>query len=346
MAKIMTTVTNVQVRLASRPSGMPTLQNFQITEVQEPLEPARGMRLKTIWLSIDPYMRARMSSRPSYTDPTGIGDVMPGGTVSQVIASTQSGFRAGDFVVGYTGWQSYADSDGSGLRKLDPTVAPISTALGVLGMPGMTAYTGLLNIGQPKAGETLVVAAAAGAVGSAVGQIAKIKGCRIVGIAGGREKVAYLIDELGFDAAVDHRSDTFADQLAKVCSKGVDIYFENVGGEVWKTVRPLLNPFSRIPVCGVIANYNEDGSIKGDQSADDLMRLTLFKRLRIQGFIVSDFGSQEQDFLRDAGAWYQQGKLKHKEHVIEGIRNAPRALIGLLKGENFGKQLIKVADAT
>ena len=324
---------------------MPTSDNFQITQVQQPLEPRHGVRLKTIWLSIDPYMRARMSSRPSYTDPTGIGDVMPGGTVSQVVASSRSEFRIGDFVLGYTGWQSYADSDGSGLRKLDPAVAPVSTALGVLGMPGMTAYTGLLNIGQPKAGETLVVAAAAGAVGSAVGQIAKIRGCRVVGIAGGPEKVAYLMDELGFDAAIDHRSERFAAELEKACSRGVDIYFENVGGEVWKAVRPLLNPFARIPVCGVIANYNEDGSIKGDQSADDLMRLTLFKRLRIQGFIVSDYASQEQEFLGDATAWYRQGRLKHKEHVIEDIRNAPRALIGLLKGENFGKQLVKVADA-
>lgn len=340
----MTTVDNVQVRLASRPAGMPTLENFQITQTPEPLAPTRGVRLKTIWLSIDPYMRARMSALPSYTAPTQIGDVMPGGTVSQVVASTRSDFRVGDFVLGYTGWQAYAVSDGSGLRKLDHRLAPVSTALGVLGMPGMTAYTGLFNIGQPKAGETLVVAAAAGAVGSAVGQIAKIKGCHVVGIAGGREKAEYVVDELGFDSAIDHRSAAFADQLAKACPNGIDIYFENVGGEVWRAVRPLLNPFSRIPVCGVIANYNEDGSIQGDQSADDLMRVTLFKRLRIQGFIVSDFASQEQDFLRDAVAWYQQGKLKHREQVIEGIRNAPSALIGILKGQNFGKTLIKVSD--
>jgi NADPH-dependent curcumin reductase len=340
----MTMIANVQIRLASRPTGMPSLENFQIVEVQEPLESTRGVRLKTIWLSIDPYMRARMSSRPSYTAPTEVGDVMPGGTVSQVILSAHKGFQAGDYVVGYTGWQSYATSDGTGLRKLDPRVAPVSTALGVLGMPGMTAYTGLLNIGQPKAGETVVVAAAAGAVGSAVGQIAKIKGCRAVGIAGGPDKIAYLRNELGLDAAIDHQSAVFADQLAEACPNGVDIYFENVGGKVWKAVRPLLNQFARIPVCGVIANYNQDGNIEGDQSADDLMRLTLFKRLRIQGFIVSDFQSQERDFQRDAIAWSQQGLLKHKEHVIEGLGNAPRALIGLLKGENFGKQLIKVAD--
>lgn len=340
----MTTITNRHVRLASRPSGMPTPQDFQITETQEQREPRRGVRLKTIWLSIDPYMRVRMSSRPSYTAPTAVGDVMPGGTVCQVIASTRNDFQVGEFVLGYTGWQAYADSDGSGLRKLDPALAPVSTALGLLGMPGMTAYTGLLNIGQPKEGETLVVAAAAGAVGSAVGQMAKLKGCRVVGVAGGPEKVAYLKNDLGFDEAIDHRSETFTAELASACPKGIDIYFENVGGRVWSAVRPLLNAFSRIPICGVISSYNEDGRIKGEQSADDLMRLALSKRLRIQGFIVSDFASQEQDFLSDAGTWYRQGRLKYKEHVIDGLPNAPQALIGLLKGENFGKLLIKVAD--
>lgn len=340
----MTKLTNVQVRLASRPDGMPSPENFEIVKTDETNEPVQGLRLKTLWLSIDPYMRARMSSRPSYTGPAALGSVMPGGTVCQVIASRRSDYREGDLVLGYTGWQAYAHSDGQGLRKLDPAIAPVSTALGVLGMPGMTAYTGLLNIGQPKPGDTLVVAAAAGAVGSVVGQIAKLKGCRVVGIAGGEIKVNYVKTELGFDAAIDHQSPDFVDDLMRVCPDGIDIYFENVGGAVWQTVYPLLTPFARIPVCGVISNYNREGGISGLQSDEDLMRQVLFKRLRIQGYIVTDFASQEEEFLRDATAWFRQGKLKYREHVVEGLRRAPDALIGLLKGENFGKLLVKVAE--
>jgi NADPH-dependent curcumin reductase CurA len=339
----MTQLRNMQVRLASRPHGMPSRENFDITETEETAEPIHGLRLRTLWLSIDPYMRARMSSRPSYTEPTRLGDVMPGGTVSQVVASSRSDYREGDFVLGYTGWQAYAHSDGQNLRKLDPAIAPVSTALGILGMPGMTAYTGLLNIGQPKPGETLVVAAAAGAVGSVVGQIAKLKGCRVVGIAGGKLKAEYVKEQLGFDDAIDHSSEEFANDLTRACPNGIDIYFENVGGKVWNAVYPLLNPFARIPVCGVISNYNEDGGIGGKQSDEDLIRQVLFKRLRIQGYIVTDFSSQEQEFLRDASAWFTQGKLKYKEHVVEGLSKAPEALIGLLRGENFGKLLVKVA---
>jgi NADPH-dependent curcumin reductase CurA len=323
---------------------MPAPENFEVVEKEETPEPIHGLRLKTLWLSIDPYMRARMSSRPSYTEPAALGDVMPGGTVSQVIASSRSDYREGDLVLGYAGWQAYSHSSGQGLRKLDSAHAPVSTALGVLGMPGMTAYTGLLNIGQPKRGETLVVAAAAGAVGSVVGQIARLKGCRVVGIAGGEIKVEYVRKELGFDVAIDHRSRNFVDDLKRACPNGIDIYFENVGGAVWQAVYPLLNPFARIPVCGVIANYNQDGGISGRQSDEDLMRQVLFKRLRIQGYIVTDFAPQEEEFLRDASAWFAQGKLKHREHVVEGLHKAPEALIGLLKGENFGKLLVKVAE--
>jgi NADPH-dependent curcumin reductase CurA len=340
----MTKLTNLQVRLASRPYGMPSPDNFEVVDTDETAEPVQGLRLKTLWLSIDPYMRARMSSRPSYTDPAALGSVMPGGTVSQVIASRFSDYREGDLVLGYAGWQAYAHSDGQGLRKLDPAIAPVSTALGVLGMPGMTAYTGLLKIGQPKPGETLVVAAAAGAVGSVVGQIAKLKGCRVVGIAGGKIKVNYVKKELGFDAAIDHRSPEFMDDLRRVCPAGIDIYFENVGGAVWQAVYPLLNTFARVPVCGVIANYNQDGRVSGGQSDEDLMRQVLFKRLRIQSYIVTDFAPQEDEFLRNASDWFRQGKLKYREHVVEGLRRAPEALIGLLKGENFGKLLVKVAE--
>ncbi len=241
------------------------------------------------------------------------------------------------------GWQEYSISDGAGLHKLDPNAAPLSTAVGILGMPGLTAYTGLLNIGQPKEGETLVVAAAAGPVGATVGQIGKIKGCRVVGIAGGEKKTRYLVDELGFDAAVDHRSPNLQAELKAACPNGIDIYFENVGGAVWDAVLPLLNPFARIPVCGLIANYNLTSLPEGPDRTAVLMRNVLTKRLRIQGFIVSDFAKQTPEFQRDMSAWIREGKVKYKEDIVEGLENAPQAFIGLLRGANFGKLVIKVS---
>jgi NADPH-dependent curcumin reductase CurA len=284
-----------------------------------------------------------MSEGKSYAAPTRIGEVMDGGTVSQVLASRVDGFAVGDLVVGYTGWQEYAQSDGRGLRKIDPSVVPISTALGILGMPGMTAYTGLLNIGQPNPGETLVVAAASGAVGSVVGQIAKLKGCHVVGIAGGPDKARYLTEELGFDVGLDRRMPDFADRLGKACPKGVDIYFENVGGEVWDAVFPLLNNFARVPVCGLIAHYNDTALPPGPNQVPTLMDVILVKRLRLCGFIVDDFEDQTSDFLRDVGGWLKEGKLKYREDVVVGLEKAPAAFIGLLKGRNFGKLLVKVA---
>ncbi|MBL8894774.1 MAG: NADP-dependent oxidoreductase [Rhizobiales bacterium] len=335
---------NRQILLASRPKGEPTRENFKIVDTEMPQAPENGVLLKTLYLSLDPYMRGRMSEGASYAKPTEIGEVMTGGTVSEVMASTHNGFAKGDIVVGYTGWQAYAVSNGEELRKLDPKLAPISTALGVLGMPGMTAYTGLLNIGEPKPGETLVVAAASGAVGAVVGQIAKIKGCRVVGIAGGKDKVRYITEELGFDVGLDHRSDDFAAKLKAACPKGIDIYFENVGGKVWEAVFPLLNFFARVPVCGLIAQYNATALPPGPDQTPRLLSHILFKRLALRGFIVTDFAAQTGDFLRDVGAWLKAGKIKYREDIVDGLESAPDAFIGLLQGKNFGKLLIKVAE--
>jgi NADPH-dependent curcumin reductase CurA len=330
--------------LASRPVGEPKPDNFRLVE-RDIEQPGPGeVLLKTLWLSLDPYMRGRMSDAKSYAEPIEIGQVMSGGAVSKVIASNNKAFSVGDIVVGYTGWQEYARSNGSGLRKVDPALAPISTALGILGMPGMTAYTGLLNIGQPKPGETLVVAAASGAVGAVVGQIAKLKGCRVVGIAGGPDKVRYLTEELGFDVGLDHRAADFPAQLRAAVPNGIDIYFENVGGHVWDAVFPLLNKFARIPVCGLIAHYNDSGPRQGIDRLPILTRSILSNRLTLRGFIVLDFEDQTGDFLRDVGGWLKEGKLKYREDVVHGLEKAPEALIGLLKGRNFGKLLVKVAD--
>jgi NADPH-dependent curcumin reductase CurA len=344
MGTRMSVAKNRQIVLASRPVGEPTPANFRLTE-EDIAQPEPGqILLKTLWLSLDPYMRGRMSDAKSYAEPAELGQVMPGGAVSKVVASNNNGFQRGEIVVGYTGWQDYALSDGSGLRRVDPTLAPISTALGILGMPGQTAYTGLLNIGQPKAGETLVVAAASGAVGAIVGQIGKLKGLRVVGIAGGPDKVRYLTEELGFDVGLDHRAPGFADHLRAAVPNGIDIYFENVGGHVWDAVFPLLNKFARVPVCGLIAHYNETGLREGIDRVPGLMRSVLSNRLTIRGFIVLDFDDQIPDFLRDVGGWLKAGKLKYREDVVVGLEKAPEALIGLLKGRNFGKLLVKVAE--
>jgi NADPH-dependent curcumin reductase CurA len=297
--------------------------------------------LKTRWLSLDPYMRGRMSDAPSYAKPVGIDEVMEAGTVSEVAASNNERYAKGDIVLSRAGWQTHMVSDGSGLRKLDPKLAPISTALGVLGMPGMTAYSGLLEIGQPKAGETVVVSAASGAVGSAVGQIAKIKGARVVGIAGGKDKCEHVKKDLGFDECLDHRETDLAAKLKFACPKGIDVYFENVGGAVFEAVFPLLNPFARVPVCGLIAHYN-DTEAKPPKWAAAMMRSVLTKRLTIRGFIVSDFAARRGDFLRDMSTWVREGKVKYKEFVTEGLDSAPGAFMGLLKGANFGKQLVRV----
>jgi NADPH-dependent curcumin reductase len=333
---------NRRIVLAARPVGEPKESDFRLEEAEIP-RPAQGeLLLRTIHLSLDPYMRGRMSAAKSYAKPVEIGEVMTGGTVSEVVESNNPAFAKGDILEGRSGWQEYAVVDGRGYRKVDPKAAPLSTALGVLGMPGMTAYTGLLNIGQPKAGETVVVAAASGAVGSVVGQIAKLKGCRAVGIAGGKEKCDFVVKELGFDACVDHRRDDMAASLQEACPKGIDVYFENVGGAVFEAVLPLLNPFSRVPVCGLIAHYNATELPPGPNKLPLLMRAVLSNRILIRGFIVSDFAAQQGDFLRDVGGWIRDGRLKYREDFIDGLENAPRGLIGLLKGKNFGKLVVRV----
>ena len=337
-------MTKTSIVLASRPTGKPKAEDFRVETGQVP-EPAEGQVLLEVhYLSLDPYMRGRMSDAKSYAKPVEIGAVMEGSTVARVAKSRHPDFAEGDFVLSFCGWQTNALSDGTGLRKLDPNAAPLSTALGVLGMPGFTAYSGLLTIGQPKPGETVVVAAASGAVGSAVGQIAKIKGARAVGIAGGPEKCAFVRDELGFDAVVDHRAPDFAEQLAKACPDGVDVYFENVGGAVWDAVFPLFNTYARIPVCGLIAQYNATGDAEGPDRMPATMRQILTKSLLIRGFIQTEFVGQREAFLKDASDWIKSGKLKYKEDIVSGLENAPEAFIGLLDGKNFGKLVIKVSD--
>jgi NADPH-dependent curcumin reductase CurA len=259
------------------------------------------------------------------------------------VKSNAPPYKTGDIVVAGTGWQKFSLSDGKGVQKLDPALGPISTALGVLGMPGLTAYTGLLNIGKPQPGETLVVAAASGPVGSAVGQIAKIKGCRVIGIAGGERKCKFVTEELGFDACLDHRQPDLAERLKAACPDGVDIYFENVGGAVFDAVLPLLKPFARVPVCGLIAHYNATELPAGPNRIPQLMLAILVKRLTFRGFIVWDFASQYPEFLCDMSGWLREGRIKYKEDITDGLENAPRELIGLLKGENFGKKIIRVS---
>jgi len=330
-----------RIVLASRPVGEPKPSDFRIEEIPVPAPGPGQVLLRTIWLSLDPYMRGRISDAASYAQPVPIGGVIEAGTVCEVIASNNPAFAKGDIVLARAGWQTHALSDGKGLAKIDPKLAPISTAVGVLGMPGMTAYTGLLDIGRPQPGETVVVAAASGAVGSAVGQIARIKGARAVGIAGGKDKCEFVKNELGFDHCVDHRDPDLAARLKDACPKGIDVYFENVGGAVFDAVFPLLNPFARVPVCGLIAHYN-DTEAKPPKWAASLMRAILTKRLTFRGFIVSDFVARHADFLRDMSQWVREGKVKYREFVTEGLDTAPAAFMGLLKGANFGKQLVRV----
>ncbi|MFD1811540.1 NADP-dependent oxidoreductase [Rhodococcus gannanensis] len=335
---------NTRIALAARPDGEPTPSDFRVETVPIPV-PAEGeLLLEILYLSLDPYMRGRMSEAESYADPIALGDVMVGGTVGRVIESKDPSFANGDVVLSFSGWQTHAVADARHVRKLDPHAAPVQTSLGVLGMPGFTAYAGLLEIGRPERGETVVVAAATGPVGSAVGQIAKIRGARAVGIAGGPDKVAHL-RELGFDAAVDHRDPDFAAQLNAACPDGIDVYFENVGGKVWDTVLPLLNTYARVPVCGLIANYNLTSAPEGPDRAPALMSRILTKSLTVRGFIQSEFvKDQFVHFLADMSGWIADGRVRYREDVVDGLENAPDAFIGLLKGQNFGKLLIKVAQ--
>jgi NADPH-dependent curcumin reductase CurA len=335
---------NRRIVLAARPHGAPTPRDFRLEQTDIP-KPAEGeVLLHTLYLSLDPYMRGRMSDRPSYAPPLGLGEVMVGGTVNRVVASRHPNFREGDLVLGNAGWQDYALSNGQDLSSLRNIAHP-SHGLSVLGMPAFTAYHGLLNIGQPKAGETVVVAAASGAVGAVVGQIAKLKGARAVGIAGGADKCRYVIEELGFDACLDRRDPHFTQQLAAACPKGIDVYFENVGGAVFDAVLPLLNQGARVPVCGVIAHYNDKALPPGPDRLPLLMGILLYKRIRVQGFIILDhYADGFAPFFRDMSAWVNAGKVKLREDIVDGLENAPAALIGLLEGRNFGKVVVRVSD--
>src|SRR5512133_43955 len=331
---------NRRIVLNSRPVGSPTAENFRLEELPIPVLTDEQVLLRTRYLSLDPYMRGRMSDAPSYAPPVALGDVMVGGTVSTVQTSRHPDYKAGDMVLGYSGWQDYAISDGSDLTRLDTRMRHPSHALGVLGMPGFTAYMGLLDIGQPKEGETLVVAAARGAVGSVVGQIGKIGGCRVVGIAGSVEKCRFVVEELGFDACINHRSADFHQQLAAACPKGIDVYFESVGGAVFDAVLPLLNACARVPVCGLIAHYNDTDLPPGPDRLGLLTRTILTRRIKMQGFIIfDDYGSRYDEFYQQMRAWLAEGRISYREDIVDGLENAPEAFIGLLHGRNFGKQI-------
>jgi NADPH-dependent curcumin reductase CurA len=329
---------NLQIRFKNRPTGLPTLADFESAETEIP-RPREGEVLRrTLYLSVDPYMRGRMSAAKSYAKPMQPGDVMVGSTVSQVVESNDARFAPGDFVLGYDGWQTYAVGTAAGLRKLDPAQAPLSYALGVLGMPGLTAYVGLLDIGRPKAGETVVVSAAAGAVGSIAGQIARIKGCRAVGTAGSDEKCAFVVDELGFDACLNYKKEEPAAAFARTCPSGIDVYVENVGGAVLEAVLRHLNVHARVALIGLISQYNETQVPPGP----NLLPL-LTNRVLLQGMIVTDHEQRLPEFLRDVSTWLREGKLRYREDVVSGLENAPRAFLGLFRGENVGKRIVRLA---
>ena len=333
---------NRQILLANRPVGMPKASDFLLNETSIPTPVDGQVLCETLYLSLDPYMRGRMSPSKSYAKPVEINEVMTGGTVGKVIESRDPNLKAGDIVFGYGGWQDYWVHNGKTLKNVDPDIAPISTATGVLGMPGVTAYTGLLNIGKPKKGETVVVASACGPVGSVVGQIAKFKGARSVGIAGSKEKCKYATDKFQFDHCLNHKSSEFSEELKQVCPEGIDVYFENVGGKVLDSVLPLLNDFARIPVCGIISAYNSTELPCGPNLIPSLMRSILVKRLTFRGFIVWDFANQEKEALQQLAKWIKQGKLHYLEDIVDGLENAPEAFIGLFDGKNFGKLVVRV----
>jgi NADPH-dependent curcumin reductase len=333
-----TTVTR-QIVLRRRPVGMPRPDDFDLVEAPLPAPGAGEVLCRTIYLSLDPYMRGRISGARSYAASVEPGQVIVGGTVGEVLESRHPGLARGDVVLGYDGWQSHAVAKGAGLRRLDPGQAPVSTALGVLGMPGLTAYVGLLDIGRPQPGETVVVSAASGAVGSAVGQIAKIKGCRAVGVAGSPAKCDYVVRELGFDACVNYKQGDLAAALREACPRGIDVYFENVGGDVLRAVMTQLNQNARIPLCGLISEYNATEPVPGPN-----LRPLLFNRVLVKGFIVSDHVARLADFLKDCGGWVREGRLKYREDIVVGLEKAPEAFIGLLQGKNFGKLLVRVGE--
>jgi NADPH-dependent curcumin reductase len=329
---------SMQVLFKSRPEGTPTVDNFEVVERELPPLGEGEVLRRTLWLSVDPYMRGRMSTAKSYAEPAKLGEPMVGQTVSEVLASNDPRFAPGDFVLGFDGWQSHASGESKGLRKLDPKHGPVSYALGVLGMPGLTSYVALLDIGEPKEGETVVVSGAGGAVGSIAGQIAKIKGCRVVGTAGSDEKCEWVKNELGFDACINYKTADLREALKEACPDGIDVYFDNVAGAVLEAVMKRLNLNARIALVGLISTYND----AKPQPGPNLTPL-LVKRAKIQGMLVFDHVHRMPDFLRDMSQWLREGKIKYREDIVEGLENAPRAFVGLFAGENMGKRVVKVA---
>lgn len=335
---------NRRIVLAERPKGMPDDNTLRLEEAAVP-EAGRGqMLLRSVYLSLDPYMRGRMNDAKSYATPVEIGGVMTGQVVAEVVSSNLEGYEKGDMVLAPSGWQDWFVSDGSGVMNLGKSPENPSWSLGILGMPGFTAHAGLLHIGEPRPGETVVVAAASGPVGATVGQIAKIKGCRVIGIAGGAEKCAHVVDNLGFDVCIDHKADDFAKQIKDACPDGIDVYFENVGGKVLYAVLPLLNPFARMPVCGIVSWYNATGLPEGPDMAPVIMGTILRMKVKVQGFIIFDsFGADHyRQFVSDMTGWIRDGKVLYKEQVVEGLENAPAALNDVLTGRSFGKMVVKV----
>jgi NADPH-dependent curcumin reductase CurA len=331
---------NKQWKLKSRPVGEPTLENWDFDTTEIPSIQDGQFLVKVHYVSLDPAMRGWLNDAKSYIEPVQIGDVMRAGTVGEVVESKHADFAKGDYVVGYAGVQQYSVSDGKGVHKVDPNLAPLSTYLGVLGMPGMTGYFGLLKSGEPKSGETVVVSGAAGAVGGLVGQIAKIKGCRVVGIAGGKDKCQFLIDELGFDAAIDYKSENVKKALKQACPKGVDVYFDNVGGQILDDVLTQINFKARIVICGAISQYNNTTPVKGPSNYLSL----LVNRARMEGIVVFDNIKEYPIAMKEIGGWIQSGQMKVKEHIVDGIETFPDTLMMLFKGENFGKLILKVGE--
>ncbi|MDA0709356.1 MAG: NADP-dependent oxidoreductase [bacterium] len=331
---------NRQVTLAARPKGLPKVTDFQIIETPMPELGGGEVLIKTLFLSVDPYMRGRMNEGGTYARGVNIGEVMTGGTVGEVISSTDPTLQPGDIVQSQLGWQAYGKTFGSEVRKIDPDLAPISTSLGVLGMPGLTAYFGLLEVAKPVKGDLVLVSGAAGAVGSLVGQIARLKGCRAIGIAGGSEKIAYIVDDLGFDGAFNYkRAADYDEELTRLCPEGIDVYFDNVGGPISDAVFPHMNVFGRISVCGQISQYNQSIPEPGPRTTWHFIA----QRLTMRGFLVFDFAEHYVKALKELAGWVRSGNLKYREDIWEGLENAPGAFIDMLQGGNMGKRLIKVA---
>ncbi|WP_226671825.1 NADP-dependent oxidoreductase [Rossellomorea aquimaris] len=332
-----------QIQLVSRPEGMPVKEDFLYKEIDVP-QPSNGeVLVKTIYLSVDPYMRGRMSDAKSYVEPFKLNEALAGGVVGEIVESESAHFQKGDFVVGMLPWQEYSIANEKEIRTIDPDVAPISTYLSILGMTGLTAYFGLMDIGQPKEGETVVVSGAAGAVGSVVGQIAKIQGARVVGIAGSDEKVSYLTDTLGFDVGINYKTtDSIYASLKEACPDGIDVYFENVGGEIGDAALSLLNKHARIPVCGAISSYNKTDRDLGPRVQSRLIKSSAL----MKGFVVNDYNDRFKEGATQLGEWLSQGKLQYEETITEGLDNVTDAFLGLFQGKNIGKQLVKIAEPT